>query len=213
MRKIFVTTDFCRGCKKIVDSNSVDLLNNLRTALISLANGWDLPSRYRDHQLKNSPYRELHISGDDLLLYRYENSDVLVLDLKLSDLTNHKGLRTKSSKDQHDYQEVDTQFLHDITSATELFSKADREFLNDYLESISDYASTYTKFGYILLDDYYQRNNKLHCSYDYYLYEDDTLVDSIDFVIDLSRYAPGDLAELDSYVDEFSKEIAAAFEE
>lgn len=217
MLKIYVTTDFCKGCKHLLSSNQHDNVNSLRTVLILLANDRDIPKKYKDHQLTNSPYRELHISGDVLLLYRRDiDSDTLVVSLKLSDITNHKGLRQKSSKDNHEYFEVSTEDLHKITSSISYssdLSDLDHEFINDFVESLSDYASMNMHNGYVLLSDYYFDSSTLHCLYDYYLYSNDNdPSDSIDFVIDLSKYAKTGLYTLQSYLNMFADNIKNSFE-
>ncbi len=56
-----------------------DLLKDIIT---KLANGENLPDKYRDHALSGNwiGHRECHINPDWLLIYRYED-DVLVLTL------------------------------------------------------------------------------------------------------------------------------------
>lgn len=213
MIKILVTTDFCNGCKKLIAANCKEDINSLRTVLILLSNQRNVPKKYRDHRLVNSPYRELHISGDVLLLYRYEaDSNTLTVSLKLSDITNHKRLSSKAHEDNHDYFEVSTEDLHNITSSSDLdLDDIDAEFLNDFLESLSDYASIDTTNGYVLLSDYYIENNQLHCIFELYSDESNTLLDSIDFVIDLSKYNVEYMSDLSSYLYEFANEIAYAF--
>ena len=215
MMKIYITSDFCNGCKHLIASNQNEAVHNLRTVLILLANEKDIPKKYKDYKLTDSPYRELHITGDILLLYRREtNPDTLVISLKLSDITNHKGLRQKARKDDHDYFEVSTTELNEITSSTNCYnlSSLDYEFLNDFAESLSDYASMDMEYGYVLLSDFYIDNDILHCLYDYYCYDDNTSYGSIDFVIELSQYASDGLYMLNSYIEEFAAKIRNAFE-
>lgn len=210
MLKILVTTDFCRGCKQLTSSNRNSELNSLRTALIALANQKTLPKKFRDHQLMSSPYRELHIAGDVLLLYKYETDNkTLTVSLKLSDITDHRKLKKIAHKDDHNYFEVSTEDLHNITSSTNL-SDFDEQFLYDLLESIADYASSETDKGYVLLKNYYIENTELHCIYEYISFED-TFLDEIDYVIDLNTYAPDNILQLDSNVFQFSSEVATAF--
>ena len=54
----------------------------LQTVIIALAKGEALPPKYRDHQLKGkfSAFRECHIKGDWLLIYRIVE-DKLILSL------------------------------------------------------------------------------------------------------------------------------------
>ena len=57
-------------------------ISQLQTAIILLAKGETLPPKYRDHQLKGrlSAFRECHIKGDWLLIYRIVE-DKLILSL------------------------------------------------------------------------------------------------------------------------------------
>lgn len=212
MRKILVTSDFCDGCKKLLAKHKDDVIHSLRTVLILLANGKPIPKKYRDHQLTERDYRELHLSGDDLLLYKIESDDTLIVSLKLSNVTNHKSLNNDSSRTDYEYKEVSTTDLHDITSSWNIpSSKYDHIYLDDFLESLSDYASMKCNSGYILLNKYFIANNELHCEYDYLSY-DDVILDDIDFVIDLDEYISSDITELDNYLPEFSNIIYESFE-
>lgn len=210
MMRILVTTEFCNVAKDLSDSKDKSLVHTLRTILIHLANGWNLPKKYHDHQLQNSEFRELHISGDVLLLYKYDtDSQTLAVSLKLTNITDHKKLSRESHRTNYNYKEVSTEELHDITSSVKLDS-VDEELLNDTLESISDYASMKTVDGYILLDDYHIDGDSVNCQYDYYLYENDSRpADSIHFVIDLAKYP---VIQLQDYIDTFSTEVKSAFE-
>lgn len=208
MKKLLVTSDFCKGSKQLINANKLKEVNSLRTVLILLANGQPIPKKYHDHQLTGKEYRELHISGDVLLLYRNEvDSDTLVVSLKLTNITDHKNLNRDASRNDYTYNEVSTQDLHDITSSVKL-DKSAEVFLTDLLESVADYASGELSEGYILFDDYQLIDSELHCIYDYYL--DDTTIDSIDFIIDLDKY---DVNQLHKYLDSFVAKVAASFRE
>lgn len=215
MMKLLVTTDFCKEAKKLVSANKSNEVNSLRTALILLANNRPIPKKYHDHQLKNNEYRELHISGDVLLIYKYEaDKNTLIVSLKLTNITNHKNLTKDSRRSDYEYREVTPQELHDITSTidTARLNSLDEAELNDLLESISDYASANMINGYVILSDYFIRGSEIHCYYDYVLYESGELIDSIDFVIDLNNYNLEYISELDQHLDKFSNIVKNAFE-
>lgn len=208
MNRIFVTSDFCRGCKQI--KSNIEANHRLRTVLILLANNKEIPKKYRDHALKDSPYRELHITGDILLLYRYDSQGTLVVSLKIADITNHKRLASQSHEDHHEYYEVSTTDLHEITSSTK-FRITDMDWLNDFLESVSDYASMDMSYGYVLLDNYFIEDEEIHAQYTQYFNKDPQ--DSIDLIISIPKYCPKDIFQLSDYLYRFSKLIVKSFEE
>ena len=214
MKKILVTTDFCSNAKKLVDDNYKYALNRLRTVLILLANGRSIPKTYKDHKLTDKDYREIHVTGDVLLLYNNEtDKDTLVVSLKLTNITDHKNLdRDSNKKRKYEYHEVSTQDLHDITSSIQTLTEFDEVFLSDLLESISDYASGNLDNGYILLSDFYIEGHELHCNYDYYVFDKDVPFDSIDFIIDLDRYIVRYIQDLEKYIYLFSNQVSKAFE-
>lgn len=214
MKKLLVTNEFCSGAKKLVKDKRKDVVSSLRTVLILLANGRPIPRKYRDHNLTDKDYRELHVSGDVLLLYKNEtDSDTLVISLKLTNITNHKNLdRDSSKKRKYEYHEVSTQDLHDITSSIKRLTAFDEMMLNDLLESISDYASENLSTGYILLSDFHVRSRQIYCNYDYYTFGSNTPSDSIEFVIDTSDYKCNYIQDLNRYVYTFADQISAEFE-
>jgi len=67
--------------RKLAKKRGLDLLL-LQEVIVMLAKGEALPPKYRDHQLKGrlSDFRECHIKGDWLLIYRIIE-DKLVLSL------------------------------------------------------------------------------------------------------------------------------------
>jgi len=67
--------------RKLAKKRGLDMAL-LEEVVIMLAKGETLPPRYRDHQLKGnmSIYRECHIKGDWLLVYRIVE-DMLILSL------------------------------------------------------------------------------------------------------------------------------------
>ena len=52
----------------------------LRTVIDILAKGEPLPEKYRDHSLVSNwtGYRECHIQGDWLLIYTYQNNELIL---------------------------------------------------------------------------------------------------------------------------------------
>lgn len=52
----------------------------LRTVIDILAKGEPLPEKYRDHSLVSNwtGYRECHIQGDWLLIYKYQNDELIL---------------------------------------------------------------------------------------------------------------------------------------
>lgn len=213
MKKILVTSDFCKGAKKLVNDNLTKELHELRTVLIILANGRPVPKKYHDHQLSDAKFRELHVSGDVLLLYRNDtDSDTLVVSLKLANITNHKKLNNDAFRSNYEYTEVSTQDLNDITSSICIDNEFDEEFLNDFLESISDYASMDLKHGYVLLQNYYIQDNNIHCQYDYISDVTGIVKESIDFIIDIDRFCKDNVYELKYYFSDFYNSVKSAFE-
>ena len=147
-----------------------------------------------------------------MLLYKYDSDkDTYVVSLKLVNITDHKNLSRESKRNDYEYSEVSTVDLHNITSSINLNSLDEIE-LNDFAESISDYASEYLQYGYILLDHYYIEKDNLHLEYNYYLFDADKAMDEIDFIVDLNRYNIKYISQLDKYIDKFSQQVANAFE-
>lgn len=77
---IEVTSKF-KGCYKKAQKRGYNM-DLLKKIVISLANGEQLPSENRDHELKGSMkgFRECHIQPDWLLIYKIRD-DILVLTL------------------------------------------------------------------------------------------------------------------------------------
>ncbi len=215
MKRILVTTDFCNGAKKLLNEHRSNDIHELRTVLILLANGRPIPKKYKDHQLTNNEFRELHISGDTLLLYKNESdSDTLVVSLKLTNITDHKSLNRDSKRKDYRYTEVSTQDLHDSTSSINFtLSSIDEEYLYDLVESIADYASMYMFYGYAELTNYYLSDTELHCEYEYISYESKLCEDTIDLVIPLNEYVSDSISELDTYVEYFAEIVRNQFEQ
>ena len=76
-----VESSLFKKTRKQAQKRGLDL-SLLREVIILLAKGEALPAKYRDHQLKGklSAFRECHIKGDWLLIYRIIE-DKLILSL------------------------------------------------------------------------------------------------------------------------------------
>lgn len=79
--KIAVTTVFKKELK-VIKKRRKDLLK-LKKVVDILSNGGQLEEKYRDHQLINNTRfkncRECHIEPDWLLVYRYENEELVLV--------------------------------------------------------------------------------------------------------------------------------------
>ena len=76
-----VESSLFKKTRKLAQKRGLDL-SLLQEAIVQLSKGEALPLKYRDHQLKGrlSAFRECHIKGDWLLIYRIIE-DKLVLSL------------------------------------------------------------------------------------------------------------------------------------
>ena len=74
-------TKFKKQLKKIVKQGKN--INKLMDVLRVLANGEILDSKYKDHALINDKYykdcRECHIEPDWLLVYHYDNNELILI--------------------------------------------------------------------------------------------------------------------------------------
>jgi len=78
MFKIFATNEFKKDLKRIAKRNyNLKLLDEV---ISLLANGEQLPVKYRDHLLtgKLAGYRECHIQPDWLLIYKIEEKNLIL---------------------------------------------------------------------------------------------------------------------------------------
>lgn len=216
MNRILVTNEFCNCVKKMVSDNMHEEIHDLRTILIRLANNFPITERrYKDHRLTNSKFRDVHISGKLVLLYKKDsdNDENIIVSLKLATVTEHKLLNKNAQRDNYDYHEISTNELYDITTSTDILSNYEQEFLYDFMETLADYASGHLDNGYVYLSSYYIADNELHGLYDYIDFDDNEVLDNIDFIIDLDLYAPKCFAELNRYVNKFSRILGDEFSE
>lgn len=93
MYKIFRTKDFEKSLKKIEQSGKFKnkTRENLQEAIIILSVGKNLPKEYKDHRLLGElkKYRECHIKGDLLLVYKIEKYELILV---LVDIGTHSYL-------------------------------------------------------------------------------------------------------------------------
>jgi mRNA interferase YafQ len=74
-----VETSLFKRTKNLAEKRGFDL-SLLEEPIILLAKGEQLPPKYHDHQLKGklSAFRECHIKGDWLLIYRIIESKLIL---------------------------------------------------------------------------------------------------------------------------------------
>lgn len=88
--EIKITSKFKNDYKKIVKQNQAK--QKLICVLEKLANKEPLEEKYRDHQLINDKSykecRECHITPDMLLIYKYENNNLVLLLFRIGSHSN-----------------------------------------------------------------------------------------------------------------------------
>lgn len=74
------TGQFKRDLKKALKDPKKET-ETLKKVISSLQQGTPLPEQYRDHLLKGNwnPHRECHIQPDFLLIYRIEESELILV--------------------------------------------------------------------------------------------------------------------------------------
>lgn len=77
-KTIFWSKKFKQDYKRLINSVNSEIIDELLTVIEILANGQNLPEKYKDHLLKGNwkDYRECHIKPDLLLIYKLENNDL-----------------------------------------------------------------------------------------------------------------------------------------
>lgn len=86
------TKSFEKSFKKIKNSGVKEVIfRDLDFVVDSLASGKSLSSLYKDHKLSGvlSDYRECHIKGDLLLIYKIEKENLILI---LVDIGSHSQL-------------------------------------------------------------------------------------------------------------------------
>jgi len=84
--------DFEVSARRLKHSGiKVSIKNKIEQTIDLLASGQRLPPNYKDHSLSGelSKYRECHIKGDLLLIYKIEKKDLVLL---LVDIGSHSQL-------------------------------------------------------------------------------------------------------------------------
>jgi mRNA interferase YafQ len=92
MYRIIYTKNFSKSLKKINSSvGGKKIIKELELFLNILVLGKKIPENYKDHQLQGdlSEYRECHIRGDVLVVYKKEEG---LLILTLIDIGSHSYL-------------------------------------------------------------------------------------------------------------------------
>ena len=82
MYKITRSKDFENSISRLFQSGiKTSLKEKIEKTIDLLAEGNKLPQSYKDHQLKGklSLYRECHIKGDLLLIYRIEKENLILI--------------------------------------------------------------------------------------------------------------------------------------
>ena len=82
MYKITRSKDFENSISRLFQSGiKPSLKEKIEKTIDLLAGGNKLPQSYKDHQLKGklSLYRECHIKGDLLLIYRIEKENLILI--------------------------------------------------------------------------------------------------------------------------------------
>lgn len=93
--KVVLTPRFKSGVKKLYKDHRMTDLNKLQSIVEKLENQ-TLPVGSGKHKLQGRVVSDVHISGDTILLYRYEG-DILYVELQLIDITSHVRMEKKST--------------------------------------------------------------------------------------------------------------------
>jgi mRNA interferase YafQ len=87
---VFQSREFKKSLKKILTSGKANL-KEIEKTITLLMSGNTLPAKYKDHALIGDwkGYRECHIRGDLLLIYRIEKDKLILV---LVDIGSHAQL-------------------------------------------------------------------------------------------------------------------------
>ena len=108
--------------KLLIKKNKKNTIKKLIKIIEELLD-FKVTSQYKNHPLKNyNKHKELHIDGDTLLIYKYQREDVLIVELKLSAVTNHKGLNFKKDDilNSPEHKEDASKFIDNLKKEAEL---------------------------------------------------------------------------------------------
>jgi mRNA interferase YafQ len=93
MYRIFRTKSFIKSLSRIERSGKLsdDFLSNLKRLVVILQTKRRVSKKFKDHNLhgKYKGYRECHIKGDLLLIYKINDDKLILL---LSDIGSHSSL-------------------------------------------------------------------------------------------------------------------------
>lgn len=80
--KIKFTKQFKKSRKKFMSSGDFNI-NLVDELIFKLANKEELPTKHHDHVLKGNwnGYRECHIQSNLLLIYKYEDEELILTDI------------------------------------------------------------------------------------------------------------------------------------
>lgn len=93
--KVVLTPRFKSGVKKLYKDHKIDDLKKLKSIIKKLEEQ-KLPAGSGKHRLQGRTVSDVHISGDTILLYRYDG-DILYVELQLIDITSHVRMEKKST--------------------------------------------------------------------------------------------------------------------
>ena len=90
MYQVVFSSQYQKSLKKISKSGNLPI-KEIENAISLLILGKTLPVKYKDHSLNGelSKYRECHIKGDLLLIYKIEKENLILI---LVDIGSHSQL-------------------------------------------------------------------------------------------------------------------------
>lgn len=110
--KIIATEKFKRGYRDLVIERKQRELDVLEEVFPKLKN-MERFTQHRNHKLTDCDYWELHLSGDVLLIYKYEKNELILLEMTA--IGTHKEMDRILKKNPKASQEIDTKAaLHDL---------------------------------------------------------------------------------------------------
>ena len=106
VNRVLLTTQFLSGVKALRKAHKNEELEKLNQIIQDLENV-NVTTAYCNHPLTNNDAKlnDIHISGDVILLYRYEtdidNNLILTVSLRLDNITDHKKLNQDAKNVHH----------------------------------------------------------------------------------------------------------------
>lgn len=89
--KIIYTSQFQRSFKKLKKQHKTKAIIKIEETIKKLAN-FEITTEQRNHKLQGTDLNDIHIEGDIILLYKYED-ELLTITLLIKDIVNHKELQ------------------------------------------------------------------------------------------------------------------------